>query len=240
MAQLKSGLPIEGKIEGYSFYKLNGKWVVRRTGGFDGTRIKKHPNYEKVRQNNSEFKRCAHVGKRIRLALLPYLAPLKITYVHNYVLRLMQDLMKLDTVHPTGQRQLCHGFHTAQASALIHAFEFDPKQPFEKHFFVGYTLDVDVKSLVVDRFQPHKVYREMGASYVTFRFLCVGFGSTVEQGAELYESTPARISFEDVNHPLTLRLPEYTGNHEMYLYLLHAAYYSETGEVVYAGMKLIR
>ncbi len=40
MAKLKSILQIEGQLNGFSFYKLSGQIIVRKTGGFDGKKIK--------------------------------------------------------------------------------------------------------------------------------------------------------------------------------------------------------
>jgi len=55
MPKINAGLTVSGNIEGYSIYSLNGKWVLRKAGGFKGSRIKKDPNYEKTRQSNQFY-----------------------------------------------------------------------------------------------------------------------------------------------------------------------------------------
>ena len=44
MARLKGILKIEGQLDGLSFYNWNGQIIVRKTGGFDGEKIKKNAN----------------------------------------------------------------------------------------------------------------------------------------------------------------------------------------------------
>lgn len=40
MGKLKGIIQLTGKFDGLSFYEMNGKIVVRKTGGFDGDKIK--------------------------------------------------------------------------------------------------------------------------------------------------------------------------------------------------------
>ena len=63
MGKLKGIIQLTGKFDGLSFYEMNGKIVVRKTGGFDGEKIKNNANYARVRENSSEFAHCAKVGK---------------------------------------------------------------------------------------------------------------------------------------------------------------------------------
>ncbi len=53
----------EAMKEGYSFYQMNGKLVIRRAGGFKKGDLKNDPKYSKVTQNSSEFGRCSRMGK---------------------------------------------------------------------------------------------------------------------------------------------------------------------------------
>ena len=40
MGKLKGIIQLTGKFDGLSFYEMNGKIVIRKTGGFDGEKIK--------------------------------------------------------------------------------------------------------------------------------------------------------------------------------------------------------
>lgn len=78
MGKLKGIVQFTGSFNGLSFYELNGKIVVRKTGGFDGEKIKKNANYARVRENSSEFAHCAKAGKYFRSAIAACLLPLRI------------------------------------------------------------------------------------------------------------------------------------------------------------------
>ena len=57
MAQVSGGLPVTGSMGGFSIYRMRGsdKLVMRQKGGASRQRIKKDPNFEQTRMNNSEW-----------------------------------------------------------------------------------------------------------------------------------------------------------------------------------------
>ena len=134
MGKLKGIVQLTGSFNGLSFYELNGKIVVRKTGGFDGEKIKNSTNYARVRENSSEFAHCAKVGKYFRLAIASSLLPLRIPYVHNHVVRLFQGILKWDSLHARGQRTVRHGLLTPEGKKAVLDFEFDVTQPFGRFF----------------------------------------------------------------------------------------------------------
>ena len=71
MGKLKGIIQFTGQLDGLSFYEMNGKIIVRKTGGFDGEKIKNDTNYVRVRENSSEFAHCAEMGKYFRNSLQP-------------------------------------------------------------------------------------------------------------------------------------------------------------------------
>lgn len=238
MPKINAGLTVSGNIEGYSIYTLNGKWVLRKAGGFKGNRIKKDPNYEKTRQSNQEFAVCAGVGKHIRRVLHPYLKPMRIAYVHNYLLRLLQSILRLDTIHPPGQRTLFEGMQSPQAKEWIQKFEFDPKHPFNAHFSISYAQRADWV-LDVLHVEPIKQYSDLGATRMTLRLLCVGFDGLVHQAATLLESEEVTIALHEKTASFCLTLPDEKVSHDHYFFLLHAVYEDEAGKPLKSGMKLI-
>lgn len=98
MGKLKGIIQLTGKFDGLSFYEMNGKIVIRKTGGFDGEKIKNSSNYARVRENSTEFAHCAKVGKYFRSAFSSCLMPLRIPYVHNHIVSLFQGILKLDGI----------------------------------------------------------------------------------------------------------------------------------------------
>lgn len=149
MGKLKGIVQFTGSFNGLSFYELNGKIVVRKTGGFDGEKIKKSANYARVRENSSEFGHCAKAGKYFRLAIASSLLPLRIPYVHNHVVRLFQGILKWDTLHVRGQRTVRQGLLTPEGKKALLDFEFNKTQKFSRYFPFKMEVDFTVGSFTV-------------------------------------------------------------------------------------------
>ena len=72
MAEVKGGFQkVTGTIDGITYYTIMGsdKVYVRKTGGPSKSQIKKAPQFEKLRRNNSEWAGCSKMGSMMRLAL---------------------------------------------------------------------------------------------------------------------------------------------------------------------------
>ena len=69
MAKSSGVLKIEGTIEDLTFYKKDGKFLVRKKGGISKERIENEPNFVRTRENGSEFGHSGKSGKLLRLAL---------------------------------------------------------------------------------------------------------------------------------------------------------------------------
>jgi len=67
--QEKNIISINGSLAGLTFYKLNGKSVVRRTYGPSKQTINNNPAYKKTKNNNSEFAGATYISKTIRKGL---------------------------------------------------------------------------------------------------------------------------------------------------------------------------
>ena len=141
MGKLKGIVQFTGKFDGLSFYELNGKIVVRKTGGFDGEKIKKNANYARVRENSSEFAHCAKAGKYFRSAFTSCLLPLRIPYVHNHIVSLFQGILKLDEIQKRGNRTVRNGLLTSEGKKALLDFEFDKTQKFNSYF--PFKMEVD-------------------------------------------------------------------------------------------------
>lgn len=65
----KNIIKIKGKLAGLSFYKINGKDVVRKSYGPSAAIINSNPNYSSVKNNNKEFAGASQISKQIRFGL---------------------------------------------------------------------------------------------------------------------------------------------------------------------------
>lgn len=174
MGKLKGIIQFTGQLDGLSFYEMNGKIVVRKTGGFDGDKIKNDGNYARVRENSSEFAHCAEMGKYFRNSLQPYLKQLHIPYVHNRVLGLFQELSRLDLVSVRGKRSVINGLKSVEAKGVIAGFEFDKNLPFDAVFPFTYAVDLLEGNLVVPNFSARLIKKVPGATHIHLRFIVVG------------------------------------------------------------------
>ncbi|MCA1967269.1 MAG: hypothetical protein LDL23_11560 [Flavobacterium sp.] len=147
MGKLKGIVQFTGKFDGLSFYEMNGKIVIRKTGGFDGEKFKNSANYARVRENSSEFAHCAKVGKYFRSAIAACLLPLRIPYVHNHIVSLFQEILKLDEIQNRGNRTVRNGMLTAEGKKALLAFEFDKTQKFSRYFPFKMEVDFTAGSL---------------------------------------------------------------------------------------------
>lgn len=129
MGKLKGILKITGQFDGLSLYEVNGKIVVRRTGGFEGKAIKSKPNYERTRENASEFGLASAIGKKLRLELRPFLKKIHTPYLHNHVLKLFLEVMRCDTFSERGKRTVGLGLQTEEGWQLLDGFEFNSAVP---------------------------------------------------------------------------------------------------------------
>lgn len=118
MGKLHGILQFTGKLDGLSFYAMNGKIIVRKTGGFDGKKIKYAANFERVRENGREFAHCAALGRYFRNSLHPYLKSLQMPYVHNRVLCLFQAICRLDLLHERGSERCFRDFNRLMQKQL--------------------------------------------------------------------------------------------------------------------------
>lgn len=242
MGKLKGIIQFTGQIDGLSFYEMNGKIIVRKTGGFDGEKIKSDANYVRVRENSSEFAHCAKMGSYFRSSLQPYLKPLRIPYVHNRVLGLFQEISRLDLVSLHGQRKVFIGLQSEDAKRVIARFEFDKNLPFAAVFPFQCVVGFDEGRLVVSNFSSQQLKEVQGATHINLRFLWVGLDFEHQSLFVQNSSAVLTISLEDaavLDLEFTCTIPE----NPVVFGLLHLAYFQRVNDVDYdlhtGGLKIV-
>jgi hypothetical protein len=133
MAKLKSILQIEGQLDGFSFYKLSGQIIVRKTGGFDGKKIKEQSNYRRTRENASEFGHCSKTGKSFRISLQPYLKLIGNPQTHGLVAQLFTQIKNLDNVSERGKRTVSEGLKTSDGKKILQCFFLSNRLSLEQY-----------------------------------------------------------------------------------------------------------
>ena len=242
MGKLKGIMQFTGQIDGLSFYEANGKIIVRKTGGFDGEKIKNNANYVRVRENSNEFAHCAKMGTYFRSSIQPYLKQLCIPYVHNRVLGLFQEISRLDLVSLRGQRKVFIGLQSEEAKSVIERFEFDKNLPFGTIFPFQYALDFDEGRLLISEFSSEQLKKVQGATHINLRFLLVGLDFEHQSLFVQNSSAVLTISLEDAavqDLEFTCAIPE----NPVVFGLLHLEYFQRVNDVDYdlhtGGLKIV-
>lgn len=175
MGKLDGIIRFTGSFDGLSFYKLNGKIVVRRTGGFKGAAIKTQANYVRTRENASQFGYCSRVGKALRVALFPFVSQIRTPYLHNHVVSLFQQILKFDGISLRGSKTLLLGLASDEGRALLRGFEFNKALSFKKVFPVPYSVLMAEGKFVVPVFKMAQVSFPAGATHIGLRFMLLRF-----------------------------------------------------------------
>ena len=122
MAELQGILKFTGKLDGLSFYKMGGKIIVRKPGGFDGEKIRKEAKYANVRQNASEFGRCSKFGGKLRRALQPFAKELHDPILHGRMAKMLHQIVKLDGESVKGERTVQRGLQHTESGTVLKSF----------------------------------------------------------------------------------------------------------------------
>jgi hypothetical protein len=128
MSKIKSTIPLVGKVDNLSAYKMKGieDIVIRRRGGASKNKIQTSPTFERTRENYTEFGGVAKAASNVRwaLAYVRHLADHNITPILNALCKIIQ---LRDTVRPRGQRTILF----SQCRFLLEGFNLNKHHPFD-------------------------------------------------------------------------------------------------------------
>ena len=242
MGKLKGIIQFTGQIDGLSFYEMNGKIIVRKTGGFDGKKIKNDANYARVRENSSEFAHCAEMGKYFRNSLQPYLKQLHIPYVHNRVLGLFQELSRLDLVSARGKRSVINGLQSVEAKEVIERFEFNKNLSFDAVFPFTYAVDLLEGNLIVSNFNSRLLKKVPHATHATLQLIVVGLDFEHQSSFVQNCSNKITISLQDATET-DLEFSCLIPQSRVVFGLLHLEFFQRVNAVDYdlqaGGLKIV-
>lgn len=120
MAKQIGILKTKGTLDDLTFAKTKDGYIVKKRTSLDGSRINSDPNFQRTRENNSEFGKAAKAGKLLRNAIRTQLQKAK---DHRVVSRLTKEMMrviKADTTSSRGQRNVIDG-----ETEMLQGFDFN-------------------------------------------------------------------------------------------------------------------
>lgn len=123
----------------YYYDKDNG-FLVRKKTSVNAERICNDPAFARVRENNTEFGRCAFGVKLLRAAFIPLFAGIADTRMTSRLTQAMIGTMKSDTTSAPGMRRPDLG-----DLGILRGFEFNKAASLERVLKASYTTDVNRK-----------------------------------------------------------------------------------------------
>ena len=140
MARSKSILEIEGSMANVSMYRMHGtdKLVVRTKGGPTKEQIETLPQFEQLRQNNSEWTGCTLMGSQIRWSFKA-MNRLEDYSVIGALNAICKEIQKYDTDNVQGKRSILLSQHKTMISGL----SFSRKQVLESVLRVPFDTSLD-------------------------------------------------------------------------------------------------
>ena len=175
MGILKGIVQFTGSFNSLSFYELNGRIVVRKTGGFNGEAIKTQDNYLRTRENASQFGHCSKAGKVLRRALFPYLNTIRVPYLHNRVVSLLTGIVKCDVVSERGNKKVAVGLGTDAGKILMNGFNFNKNVSLASVVPMDYEIELGEGRFVIPDFDVKQVIFPTGATHISLQFMLLRF-----------------------------------------------------------------
>ena len=138
MAKQKGILKLDGTIGGITFYKSQDGYLAREKGGVDANRIATDPNFQRTRENGSEFGRAGKAGKVLRNSLRVLLQSSSDNRMVSRLTKKMVEVLQADTTSVRGQRNIIDG-----EAELLEGFEFNIGAKLSNTLFAPSTPSID-------------------------------------------------------------------------------------------------
>ncbi|MAB49033.1 MAG: hypothetical protein CMC05_10425 [Flavobacteriaceae bacterium] len=169
MAKYKSLFDVQGTLGEVTFYKGEDGQYVRRKGGVSKNRILKDPNFERTRENLSEFGRAATSGKLMRRAINSLMLDAKDSRVTSRLTKVLNQVKNEDLTSARGQRNVATGLANPLGRARLKGFNFNAKSELDTVLMAQYTLDSATGEIVISDLIPNQqISAPEGATHLSF------------------------------------------------------------------------
>lgn len=233
MARQKGVLKITGTLGDITFYKSKDGYLVREKGGVDSNRLRNDPNFQRTRENSSEFGRAGKAGKTLRTSLRSLLKDVADFRMTSRLTQQMMRVIQLDETSVRGQRNVIDG-----ETELLEGFDFNQNAKFGTCFFAPYQLNLDRSSgqaqIQIETFNPAQaIAAPAGATHfkIVSCAAAVDFEAdtyvTAEKGSELLALTQPTVA------PLTLENSLSAGLSQPLFYVLGVVFFQEVNGEMY-------
>lgn len=187
MARQKSILKIEGTLGDITFYRSKDGYLVRERGGISAERFRNDPQFQRTRENSSEFGRAGKAGKTLRSGLRGLLKECSDFRMVSRLTQMMMRVIHEDATSTRGQRNVIDG-----ETELLTGFDFNAMARLNSCIFFPYTIQLERDSgsagLTAEPFVPAE---GIAAPEGTTHFKLVSSALAIDFEAEAFTATPA-------------------------------------------------
>ena len=222
MAKLKGILKIEGTLQDMTFYKTQDGHLVKTKSGVSGDRIANDPNFQRTRENGSEFGSAATAGKVLRNAVRNLTMNASDNRVTSRLTQLMTQIKNFDVTSVRGERTVGVAIADPAALALLINFDFNDSAALGGVLFAPFTVTGATGAINIPSFVPiNDITYPTGATHVSMKAAYANVDFVNEISAIEY-SPVTNLPIDGTNTPVTLTpaaVPPGTGT-KFYLILL--------------------
>ena len=138
MAKQKGIIKLEGTIGDITFYKSQDGFLAKGKGGISADRIANDPNFQRTRENGSEFGRAGKAGKVLRNSIRALLQNASDRLVVSRLTTEMVKVIQEDLTNPRGERNVIDG-----EAELLEGFEFNINGKLGTTLYAPFTGTID-------------------------------------------------------------------------------------------------
>ena len=234
MARLKGLLKIEGTLDNLTFYKTQDGHLVKTKSGVSGDRIANDPNFQRTRENGSEFGSSASAGKLLRSAVRILMMNASDNRVTSRLTQIMTQIKNYDTTSVRGERNVGIGITDPMAQALLKGFDFNDSAILGSVVFAPYAVNPATGDIAFPAFTPiNDVYYPTGATHISLKsaFANVDF---VNNTSAVEYSPVQNLAIDGTNTPFNLTPAGVPAGAGTKFYILTIEFFQEVNGIQYS------
>ena len=233
MAKLKGILKIEGTLDELTFYKTQDGHLVKTKGGVSADRIANDPNFQRTRENGSEFGSSATAGKVLRNAVRNLMMNAADNRVTSRLTQVMTVIKNYDTTSVRGERSVALGIADPAALALLKDFDFNDKAILSGVLFAPFIVTPATGEIAIPAFVPlNDIAYPGGATHVNLKAAFANVDFTNEISAIEY-SPVTNLPIDGTNTPVSLVPAGVPAGAGTKFYLLLLEFFQEVNGIQY-------
>jgi len=170
MAIQKGIIKLKGKLGDISFYKTQDGHLAREASGIDAKRLATDPAFARTRENMAEFSLTAKAGKVMRDALRPLMKNASDNRVTGRLMKVMNEIKKLDSTSVRGKRSVGVAIAQATAKALLKGFNFNERSLLSSVLAKPFSINTATGVITINGLVPiNDMIVPQGATHFTLK-----------------------------------------------------------------------